>query len=250
MISGVIVTRNSQNELGECLESIKGLVDEIVVVDLQSDDQTVDIAKSHGAKVHIHTPVNYVELVRQESINLASGEWVIVLDPDEKVTPKLRSKLLEVAQKDELDAINIPRKNIFFSKWVRHTNFWPDRQIRFFKKANIKWSTRIHSYPQVSGQIHDLPALEDLAIEHRGYATYADFFDRQNRYSSVEADNLHAKGEKFSVGNLVWRPMREILVRYIKHAGFLDGFLGVSLVYSLVIYQIMVQIKLWEKTKS
>lgn len=249
MISAVVVTKNSEAQLVDCLISIHSLADEIIVIDLGSTDDTTKIAKEFGAHVIAHKHVEYVELIRQFAIDQTHGEWVIVMDPDERVTQTLAKKLLEITNTN-VDAVNIPRKNVFFGTWVRHTNFWPDRQIRFFRKTAITWSTKIHSYPKVNGRTIDLPSREDLAIVHLGYSDYAEFFERNNRYSSVEAENLNSDGQKFYFANLLWKPTREFLARYIKHAGFLDGFLGLSLVYSLMIYQLTVQIKLWEKAQK
>ncbi len=250
IISGVVVTKNCCKELPDCLASLQGLVDEIVVVDLGSSDDTISVANHFKARVLTHEPVHYVELIRQYAISQARGEWVMVMDPDERVSPSLANRLKDLIPQSKIVAANISRKNIFFSRWVRHTNFWPDRQIRFFRKSCVSWNTQIHSYPEVKGEILDLPATEDLALIHYGYESYDEFYARQNRYSSVEAENLIKKRESFSYLKLFWKPMREVLVRLIKHAGFLDGFLGLSLVYSLAIYQLSVQIKLWEKTQK
>lgn len=240
MISGIVVTHNSQDQLFDCLESLQDLVQEIVIVDLDSDDATKEIALKFKAKIIGHKFVPFVELVRQFAINQASGEWIILLDPDERLTSALINKLKNL--NEDIVAVNIPRKNIFFGQWVRHTNFWPDKQIRFFNKHKVEWPAIIHAYPKVDGKILDLAAGVEIAIEHFGYQDYAEFFERQNRYSTAAATG------QFHYYKLVWQPLREFLVRFIKHRGFLDGFLGLSLVYSLMIYQLMIQVKLWEKT--
>ena len=92
----------------------------------------------------------------------------------------------------------------------------------------------------------NLPAREDLAIIHYGYSSIKQFIDRQNRYSTIEAQNLYESGKRFSWFNLFWKPFREFLVRFIRHAGFLDRFYGFALTYIMMIYQIEVMIKLWE----
>ncbi len=245
MISGVIVTHNSQNEILDCLESLNSFVDEIVVLDLDSGDLTVEVATKNKARVISHKPVEFVELVRQEAINLATHEWIVLLDPDERLSPGIKAELKRIAAENKFDAVNIPRKNIFFGNWIKHTNFWPDRQIRFFKKSNIVWSNKIHSYPKINGIILDLAAKEEWAIEHYGYNNFSEFFERQNRYSTVEAQSGN-----YRFVNLIWKPLREFLVRFVKHHGYKDGFLGVSLVYSLMITQLMIQIKLWEKSQK
>lgn len=95
-----------------------------------------------------------------------------------------------------------------------------------------------------------LQAKEDLAIEHFGYDSISEFLDRQNRYSTIEAENLFSNGVKFSLLNLFWKPKREFLVRFLRHAGFLDGFEGFALTILMMIYQVQVMIKLWELEKQ
>lgn len=246
MISTVIVCLNEANKLEKCLESVKGFSDEVVVLDLGSKDETLKVCEKFGVKVYMHERVPFVELVRNFAVSKANGDWVLVLDPDEQVTLTLKAKLNEIVEGDKYEVVNIPRKNIFFGKWISHTNWWPDRHVRFFKKGMVEWIDRIHSYPGVKGKILNLEAKENLAITHFGYESISQLIDRQNRYSNIEAHNLYKEGVRFSWGLLIWKLIREFLVRFIRHAGFMDGFYGFTLTYIMMIYQLMVFIKLWE----
>lgn len=246
MISTVIVTFNEEAALKDCLESVAKESDEIIVVDLGSLDKSVEIAKSFGAKVFTHERVEYVEEVRDYAVSKAKGDWVLVLDPDERVTSNLWNTLKEKILGDKYVAVNIPRKNIFFGKWISHTNWWPDYHIRFFKKERVFWDEKIHSYPKVDGAILQLPANSNISIIHFGYDDINQFIGRQNRYSTIEAKQRFDRGERFSWVNFAWRPAREFLVRFIKHQGYLDGFLGFSLTILMCIYKMIVEVKLWE----
>lgn len=246
MISAVITTYNEAGQLKNCLESLQELADELVIIDLGSTDNLKEIADEFGAKVFQHKLVPYVELIRNYAISKASGNWVLILDPDEIITPKLTEKLKEVAASNQFAAVNIPRKNIFFGYWIAHTNWWPDKHIRFFKKDKLSWSEKIHSYPKVEGSILELPNDENLAIVHYGYQTLSQFIDRQERYSTIEAQNRFESGQRFSWLGFLWMPLREFLVRFIKHAGFLDGFYGFALTVLMMVYQLIVVVKLWE----
>ena len=246
MISTVIVTFNEEKKLVNCLMSVKDFSDEIVIVDLGSTDHTLDIAKKYQAKIFHHHWVDYVEKVRNFAISKTSGEWILILDPDEIITDKLKIKLKEVTKLKDYSAVNIPRKNIFFGRWIAHTNWWPDRHIRFFKKGKVKWLEKIHSYPEVDGKLIDLPADPELAIIHFGYDNLSQFLERQNRYSTIEAEQRFRSGERFFWPNLFWKPSREFLVRFIKHAAFLDGFYGLALTFLMMIYQLEMMVKLWE----
>lgn len=246
MISTVIVSLNQAKDLRNCLETIAGDSDEIVVVDLQSSDESIKVAEKYGAKVYSHPFVEYVEKVRDFAVSKANSDWVLVLDPDENMTPLLWEKLKDIAKKDEFLAVNIPRKNIFFGRWISHTNWWPDKHVRFFKKGKVSWKDKIHLYPKVDGKILELLGKEDLAILHYGYKSIQDFINRQSRYSTIKAMNLYEEGIKFSLISFFWNPVREFLVRFVKHLGFLDGFYGFALSFLMAVYQMEVMIKLWE----
>lgn len=250
MISTVIVTYNSEQVLEDCLKSVEKESDQIVILDLGSVDKTVEIAKKYKAEIKTHEKVEYVEKVRDYAISKADGDWILILDPDERMTEDLWIKLKQVVAEDKYQAVNIPRMNIFFGKWIAHTNWWPDIQVRFFKKGTVSWEDKIHSFPKVRGDIFEIPSKEELAIVHFGYKTIEEFLERQNRYSEIEAKNLFDQKIKFSWFYFFWRPIREFLVRYVKHMGFLDGFYGFSLTFLMMVYQLQVMVKLRELEKT
>jgi len=225
-------------------------VDEVVVVDLGSTDGSVKIAEKFGAKVYKGKLVPYVELIRNPAIKKATSDWILVIDPDERIPKTLAKKLKKMAKEGNYEAVRIPRKNIIFGKWIRHTNWWPDYQVRFFKKGKVSWSDKIHDYPKVDGKIFTLPAKEDLAIKHLNYETVSEFLTRQNRYSEAWAQNLLEGGQRFSWLSFFWRPLRVFLQRYLRHAGFLDGFHGLALSFLASYSQLAAEVKLWEKTKK
>lgn len=250
MISVVLVNLNEAGKLERCFKSLKGFVDETVVLDLGSRDRSIAVCKEFGAKVFEHPFVSFVEKVRNFAVSKAGGDWILVLDPDEMIGEKLKDRLKQIIDEDKFTAVNIPRKNIFFGKWIAHTNWWPDKHVRFFKKGVISWNDEIHEYPKVSGKILNLEAKEDLAIVHLGYESISEFIDRQNRYSTIKAKNLYDSGSRFSWALFLWEPFREFLTRFIKHKGFLDGFHGFALTILMMVYQLQVMIKLWEMEKQ
>lgn len=250
MISAVLVNFNEADSLKRCFKSLAGFADEIVVLDIGSSDQSIAVCKKYGVTVFKHSFVPYVEKVRNDAWLKANGDWILVLDPDEVIGDTLKEKLKEIVLENRYQAVNIPRKNIFFNHWIAHTNWWPDYHVRFFKKGYVKWGDKIHEYPAVRGQMLNLEAKEDLAISHFGYDSVDEFMERQNRYSSIEAGNLFASGLKFSWFNFFWKPSREFLVRFIRHGGFLDGIYGFTLSFLMMIYELQVLIKLWELEKQ
>jgi len=247
----IAVSSGESQKLKDCLSSIVGFADEILVFNI--GEHEFKLARGVGefpARVINHELVDYVEAIRNEMIEECSGEWIFILDPDERLSKDLKKKLREIAKEGNYDAVNIPRKNIFFGKWIKHTNWWPDRLVRFFKKGRVVWSTKIHSYPQVMGRQIDLPARKDLAIIHYGYDKLDEFIERQNRYSEMEAQNLASEGIRASAFNFIWWPFREFLARYVKHLGFMDGTLGFVLVYLMIIYKMTVWVKVWERSQK
>jgi (heptosyl)LPS beta-1,4-glucosyltransferase len=249
-ISVVINTHNEAEKLKGCLELAKKLADEIVVVDMESTDKSIEVAKEFGAQVFQEKLVPYVELIRNQSVDKAKSDWILVLDPDERIPASLAKELKKIVKEDQCEVVNLPRKNIIFGKWIRYTNWWPDRHTRFFKKGKVKWTKEIHLYPEVKGKVLNLPAKEELAIEHLNYENVSQFLSRQNRYSEILAQNYFDEGERFSWFNFFWRPTRIFLQRYLRHFGFLDGFYGLALVYLAVVFQMATEIKLWEKTRK
>lgn len=249
MISAAIVSFNEAEKLEKCLQSIKDFVDEVVVADLGSNDDTKKVCEKFGAKTFDHKHVSFVEKVRDFSISKTTNEWILVLDPDEQISDELKIRLKEIIKSDKFAAVNIPRKNIFFGQWIKHTNWWPDKHVRFFKKGSVSWS-QIHIYPKVSGKILGLEAKEELAIIHYGYKDISEFIDRQNRYTEVESNQLFKKGIRFSWIYFFWWPTRVFLTRFVKHQGYLDGIYGFILTYLMMIYKITVLVKLWEKEKN
>lgn len=247
MISAVITSNKESEILKQCLDSIYGFADEIIIFNTGGLDLKLeDLVKKYNLSIINHKKVPYIELLRNEMISKAHYNWILILDPDEQLSKDIKDLLKKVIQEKNFDAVNIPRKNIIFGKWIRYTNWWPDRQIRFFKKGKLKWRQEIHSYPLCKGNILQVSAQENLVIIHNQYKNIYEFMQKQNRYSDAEALNLSEKGENASLINLFWWPTRQFLTRFIKHKGYIDGLHGLSLTYLMMIYKISVWVKLWQ----
>lgn len=246
MISAVIVTHNEAKKLKQCLKNLVGWADEIIIIDLESTDDVKKVAEKFNCKFILHKFVPYVELVRNYAISQCTGDWILVLDPDEKLPEPLKIFLKRYSKHHKHGAFNIPRKNIFFGRWINHTNFWPDRQVRFFSKGDVVWKKEIHSYPSTKLKQIQIPAKSKYSIFHYGYSDFSDFIDRQNRYSTIRAEEKFKAGHKFSYWSLFYYPIREFLARYIKHRGFLDGGRGLFLTIGLMIYHSSIEWKLLE----
>ena len=247
-ISVVINTLNEETNLPKALGSIKSFADEIVVVDMKSDDQTVEIAKKLGARVFEHKKTGYVEPARNFALGKAKGDWILILDADEEVSVKLALKLKKIASKPSADYYRLPRKNIIFGKWIKHSRWWPDYNIRFFRKGSVSWSEIIHSVPTTKGKGLDLDAVEGNAVIHNHYSSISQYVDRMNRYTSEHAKNSVAEGYKFDWQDLIKRPANEFVSRYFQGEGYKDGVHGLALAGLQASSELVMYLKIWEKS--
>ena len=248
-ISVVINTLNEENTIARALNSVKW-ADEVLICDMHSTDKTVNIAKKMGAKVVFHKRLDFVEPARNFAISKALGDWILILDPDEEILDKLRDRLTQiVSAMEQIDYVRIPRKNIIFNKWMKASMWWPDLNVRFFKKGQVKWGEKIHKPPQTLGQGLDLPLNEELAILHNNYQSISQFLERMNRYTEVEARELKIDGYNFKWQDLVEKPLSEFLSRFFASKGYEDGLHGLSLSLLQAFSFFIVYVKLWEKTR-
>lgn len=249
MISVVVNSRNEADKLDRCLASVQGWCQEIVVIDMESADTTQDVAKKYNAKIFTHQPASYIEPVRAFAVSKASNKWIMLLDPDETVPVNLKKKLSEIAESGDFQGVKIARLNIIFGKKIKHSNFWPDYQMRFFQKDKITFSEVIHSAPKIEGKVEVLDRKEDLALHHYSYKNVKEYWQRMQRYSSIEAQNMYKQGKRFSFIRLFYQSTYDFLRRYIRHLGFLDGWIGLELSLLQFYYYILVEIKLLQLQK-
>lgn len=248
-ISVVINTYNEEVNLPKALASVKSLADEIIVVDTKSEDKTVEIAEKAGAKVYEYKKVGYVEPVRNYAISRASGDWILILDADEEIRPRLRKRLKNIAAKPKADYYRLPRKNMIFGKWMKHTLWWPDYQIRFFKKGKVSWSEVIHSVPMTTGKGIDLSPREDFSIFHQNYVDLEQYLERMNRYTTIQASGLINSDYKFIWKDLVKKPLTEFTRRYLEGQGYKDGLHGLALSLLQAFSEVVLYLKVWQKEK-
>jgi len=245
-ISVVINTWNEEKNIRRCLDSVKW-ADEIVLVDMYSTDKTVEIAKKFGAKVFSHKYTFYVEPARNFALGKSSGDWILILDADEEIPIGLADKLKKIAQGGKIDFLRIPRKNIIFGKWIKHSRWWPDYNIRFFKKGKVRWSSRIHSAPETFGKGFDLPAKEENAIIHYHYQSISQYLERLNRYTEIQAKELLDSGYQFAWQDLIKKPTGEFLSRFFAGEGYKDGLHGLVLALLQGFSELVKYLKVWER---
>ena len=248
-ISVVINTYNEEKNIERAIKSV-AWADEILVCDMRSEDNTVEIAKKMGAKVIFCKREDYVEPVRNFAIAKAQGPWILILDADEEIPPSLNNRLKEITKKmKRMDYIRIPRKNLIFGKWMKASMWWPDLNIRFFKKGKVEWSDKIHRPPKVIGEGIDLPSDEKFAIIHHHYNSVSQFLERMIRYTKIQAKELKEEDYNFDWKDLIKKPLGEFLSRFFANRGFEDGLHGLGLSLLQAFSHLVVYLRVWEMEK-
>jgi (heptosyl)LPS beta-1,4-glucosyltransferase len=245
-ISVVINTRNEAKYLTKCLSSVKDFAYEIIVVDMHSTDDSVKIAKSFGAKVYYHKWMPVVEQARNFALKKAQGPWILLLDPDEYLTRPLKKELLRISQRKDIDFVRLPRKNIIFGKWIRHSRWWPDYIIRFFKKGSVKWQKEVHSQPITSGNGISLFESEQLAIRHQHYDSIEKYLTWAIRYSARQAEELQKENYRVRISDLLVKPTSEFCSRFFAATGYKDGLHGLVLAILQAFSIALIYIQLWQ----
>lgn len=239
-ISGIIVVKDNPKFLPKVLRSIEGFVDEVVIIDIGIDPElkkTLSQIEQVKIKV-INDPVPYVELIREKSKKFAKHDNILLLDPDEIVPAALAKILTENVGK--YDYFKIPRKNLIFGRWIKHSRWWPDYQVRFFKKKAVVWPTIIHRQPQVTGHEFVVEAKEENALLHYNYETLDEFLGKAKRYAKHEAKEFLDNKKELSLQETTRRGLNEFFSRYFAGEGYKDSAQGFILACFQMFYYFLV----------
>lgn len=233
MFSVVLTTHNEEKNLAKCLESIKDLADEIIVVDGESTDKTKEIAKSFGAQVFSTTNKKNFHINKQMAMDKAKGDLILQLDADELVDTELKEFIqkllgsLEKKEKLEFAAWWIKRKNFFCGRWLSKGGQYPDPVIRLYLKNKAHLPAKdVHEQMQVDGKT----ATAKGHLLHYSNPTFSDYWRKFQTYTSFKAQQL--KDEKLKVNPvtlikyLLFKPLQTFLLIYLRHKGFVDGWQG------------------------
>lgn len=245
-ISVVMTVLNEEKRIQDCLESVTW-ADEIIVVDDGSTDKTIEIAKKFTDNIIPHKSEGFVEPSRNFAISKASGDWILVLDADEVVPISLALKLQEIANgPTKAEYVRVPRKNIIFNKWMQHTGWWPDYNIRFFKKGSVTWPNKIHAQAQLNGLAIDLGPQEENALKHYNYDSISQFLKKLDSYTTVTARERVEEKKEFHWRDILILPVHEFLSRYFARKGYKDGLHGLVLSLLEAFYEFITCLKVWE----
>lgn len=239
-LSVIIITLNEESNIKDCLESVR-FADEIVVVDGGSTDRTVEIARSYTDKVFTPGWLGFSE-AKQYALERATGDWILWVDADERITKELRDEILKkIAEDSKYAAFAIPRKSYFLGRWIKHSGWYPGYVVRLFKKEKASFDDLlVHEGVRVLGKIGRLRS----PIEHNTYPTITKYFQKFNIYTSLAAKELRKRGVRVGLFDIFFRPIATFFKMYFQKLGFLDGLEGFILALFSAFYVLVKYAKL------
>lgn len=233
-LSVVLATHNEEKNLPRVLNSVKNLADEIVIVDGESNDNTVEIAKKYGARVKTSTNKQNFHINKQMAIDMAQGDWILQLDADEVVTPELSDEIKEkISDEKGFNGYWMPRKNFFLGRFLKKGGQYPDYTLRLYKKGKGRLPQKdVHEQAVVEGKVGYI--TEPLA--HYPYENFSAYISKWNRYNDFIAgqirDDLNNKSALqktlFGLGYLIVKPGHWFVTTYGRHKGFVDSWQGLT----------------------
>lgn len=246
MLSVVVITRNEEDRIRACLESVKW-ADEIIVVDNGSKDQTLGIAKKYTDKIFNENLQDFASL-RNEAMKKAAGDWVLFVDADERVLEPLRKEIEVMISLADFSAYAISRRNIIFGTEVKYSPFWPDWVIRLLKKSDFEtWIGQVHEYPKFKGKI----GYSKNSLLHLTHRNIDQIILKSLDWSKIDAKlRLNAQHPKMSGLRFLRIFTTEVFNQGVLRKGFFNGTIGIMdcLLQAFSLY--MTYVRLWELQQS
>ena len=247
-LSVVIITHNEEDNIRDCLESIKW-ADEIIVVDSESDDKTPKICDNYNIFFY-NEPWKGFSCQKNSAIKKATKNWILSLDADERVTPELKKEIEAVLNSSNpKDGYFIPRKNFFLGRWIKYCGWYPDYNLRLFKKDKGLFGIReVHEAIDLDGSIGHLKN----PMKHYTYKTISDYLQRLDYYSTLAAKELLKENKTYRTHYIIFRPVFTFINMYMLRAGFLEGHYGflLSILYSFYTFSKYIKLKELQVTQK
>lgn len=240
-ISALVLTKNEFDIITDCLKQLS-FVNEIIVLDQNSSDDTVNKAKKYTDKVYIETLP--FDKARNVLASYAEGDWILYVDADERLDKDLIEEIEKVVKKSEFSAYYIPRKNMILGKFLRHGGWWPDYVPRLFKKDKlIKWHGRVHESPQIEGEFGYIKS----PMTHFTARSMKSMLEKSAKWAKIEAElNYESNASPVTVFTVTKAITTEFISRYFAKLGFLDGFIGLVEAMYQAYHRAMILTYLWE----
>lgn len=240
MVTAVVLTKNEEKNIVDCLESLS-FCDEIVVVDDSSQDRTVEIAKKFGARVINHALSGDFSRQRNFGLYNAKNEWVLFVDADERVTKGLAAKIVAITNSDSYDGYFIKREDIIWGRRLKYGETSKIRLLRLGKKTSGKWMGKVHEKWLIKGKIGKLSD----SLDHYPHQTIAEFLSEINYYSTLRAQELYLKKIDVKWYTILFYPKAKFFLNFILRLGFLDGLPGFVYAIMMSFHSFLVRGKLW-----
>lgn len=257
-ISAIIVAEGLCPDIHLTISSSRELAKEVIIVDigidlvvrrkLQSEYDDVTIRKMDKP--------DFVELIRQETFSFAAYDWILLLDPDEYLSPDLVRYVQTINPETIADHTHfkIPRQNYIFGKWISHSRWWPDYQVRLFRKGSVEWPKMLHAQPLINGKGYVIPAFENEKIEmnaktivHHNYTGIVQYLEKAVRYAKVEAEDIVSQDKDYTLLEATRSATSEFISRFFAEKGYRDGVHGFILAILQMFYSMLIFCFVWEK---
>lgn len=244
-LSVVISAFNEEKRIAACLESVQ-FADEIILVNNESTDKTEEIAKKYTKYVYSRENNLMLNINKNYGFTKATGNWILCLDADEQVTKELADEIkLRIKHESSVNGYWIPRKNIIFGKWIENSIWWPDYQLRLFKKGHGKFPEKhVHEMLVVDGATEKLHE----PMIHQNYSSVSQYLYKLDKiYTENEAENFISSGRKLNWIDAIRFPANDFLKTFFAQRGYKDGLHGLVLSLLQAFYAEVVFAKIWEK---
>ena len=247
-LSVVIICFNEEKNIGRCIDSVKDVADEILILDSYSTDQTVSIAERKGAIVKQEEFKGFIEK-KNKAVQLASHDYVLSLDADEALNPLLTESIRQAKEKFTNGVYSMNRCSNYCGKFIRHGSWYPDTKIRLFDRRMARWGgTNPHDKVVFEENIQVKHLKGDIL--HYSYHTISEHVIQNNKLSTLAAESLFTKGKKTNLLNVFFRPSWAFIVSYMIRAGFLDGLFGFVIAIQIAHMTFLKHLKLYLLCKS
>lgn len=224
-LSAVIITLNEERNIGRCIDSLKDVADEIIVVDSGSDDGTEVICREKGVRFEVHEWKGYIEQ-KNYANSLVKHDHILSVDADEALSDELRSSILKVKKHFDADAYEMNRLTNYCGKWIRHGGWYPDRKLRLFHRDKFEWGgERIHEQIVTKTEKVFVTKLKGDLL-HYSYYDIAQHIAQANHFTDMTATLAVEKGKSAGLLKIIFSPLVKFIRDYVIRLGFLDGYYG------------------------
>jgi glycosyltransferase involved in cell wall biosynthesis len=246
-ITATVITLNEEHNIAAALESLSW-ADEIIVVDAESQDGTVRIARGFTDRIFVRPWPGYSQQ-KNFAAEQANHNWIFSLDADERISPELRESILELKNRNEpeLAGFEMPRRTFYLGRRIKHSGWWPDHKVRLYDRRRASWRG---AYVHESLEIHGRVKRIEGELLHYTVRDASEHHLRMDRYTTLAAEELYSKGKRASLGLLLVSPVLVFLRSYLLRLGFLDGIPGLAIARFAMHYEFLKNLKLWEMRKK